>query len=324
MRKITAVLLLSALLLTGCSSKPHTVRDLILNTEVFITVYRRADLKAAEKAMELCREYELIFSRTDPDSELSRLNRREISKVTTPLAEVIQLGLKYSQLSGGAFDITMGAVTDLWDFTSTTPSPPSPEDLKAAIPSVGWETISVSGNNIEFENPGTRIDLGAIAKGYIADRMADELRTEGVSSAIISLGGNLCFVGSKPDGSDYQAGIQYPHEARNVTIGGLPIQDGSVVTSGLYERCFQQGDTLYHHILNPKTGYPIQNELVAVSIVGPSSVDCDALSTVCFALGLDSGMTLLEGLENTEGIFITSDLQIFLTSGLESQFYTVE
>ena len=150
------------------------------------------------------------------------------------------------------------------------------------------------------------------------------MQIDGVSSAIISLGGNLCFVGSKPDGSDYQAGIQYPHEARNVTIGGLPIQDGSVVTSGLYERCFQQGDTLFHHILNPKTGYPIQNELVAVSIVGPSSVDCDALSTVCFALGLDSGMTLLEGLENTEGIFITSDLQIFLTSGLESQFYTVE
>lgn len=262
-----------------------------------------------------------IFSRTDPDSELSRLNRREISTVTSPLAEVIRLGLKYSELSGGAFDITMGAVTDLWNFTSADPAPPAPTAIEKSLPSIGWDTVSVKENTVIFERPDTLIDLGAIAKGYIADRMADKLHTEGVSSAIISLGGNLYFLGSKPDGSDYQAGIQYPQAERNVTIGGLPIQNGSVVTSGIYERCFELDGKMYHHILDPETGYPVENDLVAVSIVSDSSVDCDALSTVCFVLGLDEGMALLERLENTEGIFITSDFQVHLTSGLDGVFY---
>lgn len=321
MKKFTAILLLTALLLTGCGSKPQTVRDFILNTEVYITVYRRADLKAAEAAMELCREYEMIFSRTDPDSELSRLNRREIDTVSDPLAEVIRLGQKYSELSSGAFDITMGAVTDLWDFTSSAPSLPSPDDLDTAVSSVSWKSVSVMGNTITFTNPQTHIDLGAVAKGYIADRMAEHLRDAGVTSAIISLGGNLYFLGSKPDGSDYQAGIQYPQAERNVTIGGLPIQNGSVVTSGIYERCFELGGKMYHHILDPETGCPVENDLLAVSIVCASSADCDALSTVCFVLGLEGGLALLESMENAEGIFITSDHQIHLTSGLKDRFY---
>ena len=321
MKKFTATALLIVLLLSGCSSEPQTVRDFILNTEVYITVYRRADLEAAEQAMALCREYESVFSRTDPSSELSRLNRREIDTVSDPLAEVIQLGLHYSELSGGTFDITMGAITEQWDFTSAEPFVPAPAEIASKLPSVNWKSVSVKGNTIIFDNPQTRIDLGAVAKGYIADRMAEQLKSDGVTSAIISLGGNLYFVGSKPDGSDYQAGIQYPNAERNVTIGGLPIRNGSVVTSGIYERSFTLNGQFYHHILDPETGYPAESDLLAVSIVCDSSADCDALSTVCFLLGLDEGMVLLEKLEYAEGIFITNDHQIHLTSGLQNKFY---
>ena len=321
MKKFTATALLIVLLLSGCSNEPQTVRDFILNTEVYITVYRRADLEAAEQAMALCREYESVFSRTDPGSELSRLNRREIDTVSDPLAEVIQLGLHYSELSGGAFDITMGAITEQWDFTSAEPFIPVPTEIAFKLPSVNWKSVSVKENTIIFDNPQTRIDLGAVAKGYIADRMAEQLKNDGVTSAIISLGGNLYFVGSKPDGSDYQAGIQYPNAERNVTIGGLPICNGSVVTSGIYERSFTLNGQFYHHILDPETGYPAESDLLAVSIVCDSSADCDALSTVCFLLGLDKGMVLLEKLEYAEGIFITNDHQIHLTSGLQDKFY---
>lgn len=321
MKKILVSLMALALLFTGCGSQPQTVRDFMLNTEVFVTVYRRADGKAAEKAMELCREMELIFSRTDEQSELSRLNRREISQVSSPLAEVIALGLKYSQASGGAFDITLGSVTSLWDFSAQDPAVPHSGELAAALEAVGWEKVHLEGNTVTFDHPGTRIDLGSIAKGYIADRMADKLRAEGVSSAIISLGGNLYFLGAKPGGEDYQAGIQFPFQERNETIGGLPVREQSLVTSGIYERCFTLDGKLYHHILNAATGMPVENELVGVSILSSLSVEGDALSTVCFALGLEEGMAFIESLEGVEAVFVTGDMQVHLSSGLEGVFY---
>lgn len=321
MKKIMVSLMVLALLLTGCGTEPQTVRDFILNTEVYVTVYRKGDLEAAREAMELCRELEMTFSRTEEDSELSRLNRREIATVSSPLAEVIRLGLQYSRLSGGAFDITLGSVTSLWDFSAEAPSVPDAAALARALEPVGWEKVTVKGNTVSFTHPDTLIDLGSIAKGYIADRMADLLRSRGVESAIISLGGNLYFLGAKPDGSDYQAGVQFPFQQRNETIGGLPVREQSLVTSGVYERCFTLDGVLYHHILDAKTGLPVENELVGVSILSSLSVEGDALSTVCFALGLEEGLALIESLEGVEAIFVTDDMQVHLSSGLEGVFY---
>ena len=137
----------------------------------------------------------------------------------------------------------------------------------------------MEGNTVTFADPETVIDLGGVAKGYIADRLADFLRGEGVTSAIIDLGGNLYCLGSRPGGEPFQVGIQYPYEERQTTIGGLPAENLSVVTSGLYERSFTLDGRLYHHILDPDTGWPVENDLLAVSIVSERSVDGDALST---------------------------------------------
>lgn len=320
MRKILPWLLL-ALLLTGCQTKPLTQRDFILNTEVYVTVYRHKDQKAAESALKLCREYEKVFSRTDPESELHHLNSRRISQVSDELAQVIALGLDYAQLSDGAFDITMGGITNLWDFTTDTPSLPDAAAVDKALSHSGWEGVAVEGNTVIFRDDATILDLGAIAKGYIADRMAEHLAQQGVSSAIISLGGNIYSLGQKPDGSDFQVGIQYPYEERNTTLGGLPASNKSVVTSGLYERCFTLNGKLYHHILDPKTGWPVENDLLAVSIVSQRSVDGDALSTACFVLGLEEGMDLIESLEDIEAIFVTADFQYHLSPGLVGVFY---
>ena len=180
--------------------------------------------------------------------------------------------------------------------------------------------MALNGNTVTFSDPETIIDLGGIAKGYIADRMAEYLRGEGVTSAIIDLGGNLYCLGTKPGGQLFQVGIQYPYEDRQTVIGSLPAEDLSVVTSGVYERCFTVDGKLYHHILDTTTGYPVENDLLSVTIISDASVDGDALSTSCFALGMEAGMSLIENLEGVEAIFITNDFATHITSGLEGVF----
>ena len=320
MRKLLPAIVLLSLLLSGCGNRQPVVREaFLLDTFVSVTLYDGSE-ETAQGALDLCRRYEAVFSRTDPDSELCRLNCREISQVSDELAEVIALGLDYARLTDGAFDITAGSVTSLWDFSAETPQVPDPAAVAEGLTHVGWERVSLTGNTVAFSDPETVIDLGGIAKGYIADRMADYLREEGVTSAIIDLGGNLYCLGTKPGGQPFQVGIQYPYEDRQTVIGSLPAEDLSVVTSGVYERCFTVDGTLYHHILDTATGYPVENDLLSVTIVSGASVDGDALSTACFALGREAGTALIESRENVEAIFITDDFAIHITSGLEGVF----
>ena len=320
MRKLLPLLLLLPLLaLSGCGTQPVVREAFLLDTFVSVTLYDGGEAQA-QGALELCRSYEAVFSRTDPDSELYRLNHREITQVSDPLAEVIALGLDCARRTGGAFDITAGSVTSLWDFSAETPQVPDPAAVAAGLAHVGWEKVTLTGNTVAFSDPDTILDLGGIAKGYIADRMADYLRQEGVTSAILDLGGNLYCLGAKPGGQPFQVGIQYPYEERQTVIGSLPAENLSVVTSGVYERCFTAGGVLYHHILDTATGYPVENGLLSVTIVSARSVDGDALSTACFALGLEEGMALIEGTEGAEAIFITDDFAIHLSSGLEGVF----
>jgi len=320
MRKLLPLLLILLLPLSGCSRSPITVHDFTLNTFVSVTVYRKADEAAAREALELCRSYEKVFSRTDPESELYRLNRREISQVSEELASVIETGLYYSQLSKGAFDITAGSITQLWDFTAQAPAVPDPAEIARQLPAVGWDGVSLTGNTVTFTHPETVIDLGGIAKGYIADRIAEQLRQSGVPSALIDLGGNLYCLGSKPEGGTYNVGIQFPFKERDQVLGIISASEQSVVTSGVYERCFTENDILYHHILDPQTGYPAKNELVSVTIVSGASVDGDALSTACFVLGLEEGIALIESLPDVEALFVTDDLQTHASSGMASLF----
>lgn len=324
MRKRLSLFLFLSLLLvlpfSGCGTKQPLVReDFLLDTFVSVTLYDGSE-DQAQGALDLCRSYEKVFSRTDPDSELYQLNHREITEVSDQLAEVISLGLKYAQRTDGAFDITAGSITSLWDFSAETPQVPDPAAVAAGLEHVGWEKVSLSGNTVTFSDPDTIIDLGGIAKGYIADQMADYLRQEGVTSAIIDLGGNLYCLGTKPGGQPFQVGVQYPYEERQTVIGSLPAENLSVVTSGVYERRFTADGVLYHHILDTSTGYPVENDLLSVTIVSDKSVDGDALSTACFALGLEDGMSLIEDTEGVDAIFITDDFTIHLSDGLEGVF----
>lgn len=325
MRKIFLLLLPLALLVSGCGSRgPVQSRDFILNTYVSVTIYHGGGEEDVQAALDLCRDYEKVFSRTDPESELYRINHREVSTVSQAMGDVLREGLRMSELSHGAFDITAGSLTELWDFTAEAPVTPDPAAIEAALPHVGWEKVRLRGEQILFSDPGTILDLGGIAKGYIADRMADLLRERGVDSAIIDLGGNLYCLGKKPGGEPFHIGIQHPEKARDQVVGGIDVADRSVVTSGIYERSFTENGKLYHHILDTKTGWPKENELLSATVVTETSVLGDALSTAVFVLGLEEGMALVESLPEAEAVFITRDMEIHVSKGLEGSFVPVD
>lgn len=323
---LLSVLIFSTFAISSCtkSVEPSTVSGFKLNTYISITVYNEVDDDLLNSCLDLCDTYENMFSRTIETSTLSKLNRHEITEVPNDLGVLLQYGLQYGELSNGSFDLTIGGVSSLWDFTSETPQLPDPFKINAALSTVNYKKISLqkitgasdSATTYTVDIPdGTIIDLGAIAKGYIADRMKQYLMENGVTSAVINLGGNVLCIGDKPDGSVFHIGVKKPFSESGESLITLEINDKSVVSSGSYERCFTYNGKLYHHILNPKTGYPYDNNLTSVTIISDLSVEGDCLSTTCFTLGLDEGLKLIESLDGIEAAFITSDGTIHYSSG---------
>lgn len=180
---------------------------------------------------------------------------------------------------------------------------------------VGYENVELTGNRLRFKKEGMGIELGAVAKGYIADKVKEYLVSEGVKSAVIDLGGNVLCIGEKPDGEPFKIGIQKPFADRSETVAAVEIAGRSVVSSGVYERYFEKDGKQYHHILDPSTGYPYENGLVAVTVLSEQSVDGDGLSTACFALGLEKGLKLIEQTPDTEAVFITEDGEMHFSKG---------
>lgn len=296
--------------------EPITATSFKLNTVVTVTLYDSDDRSLIEEAFALCDRYENLLSRTRETSELYQLNQGTLSRdeegflLSPETADLISRGLAYCELSDGSFDIALEPITSLWDFTSGEKVVPAKDTLSDALPLVNYKDITLTDNHLRFEKEGMGLDLGAIAKGYIADRMKELLVSKGVKSAIINLGGNVLCIGSKPDGTPFQIGIQKPFADRSETIGTVQITDRSVVSSGIYERFFEKDGHFYHHILNPKTGYPYENGLVSVTILSDESVDGDALSTTCFALGLEKGLELIDSLPDVEALFITENYEL--------------
>ena len=292
-----------------------------LNTVVTVTLYDSTDENLLAEAIDLCDKYENLFSRTRPTSELYQLNHGLLPQedgffcISPEMTELLTAALSYCEKSGGAFDITIGPVSALWDFTSEEKVVPSDAEISAALPLVDYRKVIVKENRVRFLQEGMQLDLGAIAKGYIADKIKEFLLEHGVTSAVINLGGNVLCVGEKPDGDAFEIGIQKPFAKRSETVSTIQVRDKSIVSSGIYERSFEKGGKFYHHLLNPKTGYPYDNSLVSVTILSEKSVDGDGLSTACFSLGLEEGMRFIEDLPDTEAVFITEDYKLHYSSG---------
>lgn len=330
-----AILLLSVLLQTGCSQQPKispvSESGFYFDTVITLTLYESdwdhpegISLSAPEdvftEVFALCERYEQTLSRTIEGSDIWNVNHAGGNP--TPVSEdtflLLQTALAYAELSGGLVDPTIAPATDLWDFSSSEHSLPDTTLLTEACTHIDYRNIILdeAHKTVTLADPAAALDLGFIAKGYIADRIRDYLRTIGIEHAIINLGGNVLCIGNRPDNTPYRIAIRQPFGTAEDMAAVLACSDQSIVTSGVYERYFYMNDTLYHHMLNPGTGYPVLNGLLSVTIVSEDSVSGDALSTLCYLLGLEDGLSLIESLPDTEALFISDDYSLHYSSGL--------
>jgi len=312
-------LLLLSLFFSGCTRKePIHKSGFYFDTVISITLYDPSKTAELEHCFTLAEQYENYFSTSIPDSDISQINAAAPHSVPVhpETLELIQKGLSYAAVSKGKFDITIGKLSSLWNFSENDGTLPDPSALSSALSTVDYRNVIISGNHVQLKNPDAAIDMGGIAKGYIADRMKEYLNKNGVSEGTINLGGNVLCLGKKKDGSPYRIGIQKPFDTQGTAAAVVEVQNETVVSSGVYERFVTIDNTLYHHILNPATGYPYENDLLGVTVVCNNSADGDALSTVCFSLGLNEGMKLIEDLPDTEAVFITKDNQLHCSDGI--------
>ncbi len=311
--KLITLSALFLFLLTGCSksgtSQSLTYTDSLFDTVISVQIYDSDDESLIDNCKEICTKYDNMFSNTNENSEISKINnaKGQTVEVSDDTISLLKTAIHYGDISNGTFDVTISPVSSLWDFQAEDPKVPDDADIQSALTHVNYKNIQINGNQVSLADPDAAIDLGGIAKGYIADQLKDYLKSEGIKHAMINLGGNVLAIGKKPDGSDYNIGIQKPFDSTGDPITSVKIADQSVVTSGDYQRYFKKDGKIYHHILNTSTGYPYDNGLSSVTIVTDSSVNADALSTTCFALGLNDGMKLVNSTDNVEAVFITSD-----------------
>lgn len=296
---ILMAIIIAIAFLMGKRGKPISGDGYYFDTYVNLTVYNQKDAKYLDECLKMCERYEKLLSRTLEGSDIWNVNNAggETVRVDPETYYLIERALEFCEETDGAVDLTVAPLVDAWGFNhndEARANKPSDEEINEALDKVNYKNVILLDNNmIKLEGEGTNIDLGFIAKGYIADKLKEYLLSKNVKSAIISLGGNIVVIGNKPDGNDYNIGIKDPNNTGDI-IQSLKVSNKSVVTSGTYERYVEYDGVKYHHILDTKTGYPVDNGVQSVTIVSDSSLEGDALSTICLILGEEGGGKILD------------------------------
>lgn len=303
------------------------MNGIFFNTSISIKLYEYEGKSADifNGVSNLCSRYDSLFSATVEGSDIWNINHADSYpvQISEETANLLKDALYYSKLSDGKLDVTLGSLVTLWDFTSqagsASPVIPDSVQIEEALTHCGYSNLILEEKNniylVTLLDPECRLELGCIAKGYIADKLDEYLRSVNVTSATISLGGNIKVVGHKPSGEDFKIGIQKPFGSTGEAITSVGISDSSVVSSGVYERYFESDGRLYHHILDSSTGYPVDNDVYGVSIKATASVTADALSTLCFILGKEEGLKLINSMDGIEALYIMNDYSMFYSDG---------
>lgn len=316
-------LLLFALLCSGCSPKSDTVRkDLYaMDTLMFFQVYSD-DSSVCDGCVAIIQDLEAELSVTDPDSAVYAINENGSGTLSDTAAALLQRTLDLSALTGGALDPTVYPLMQLWGFPSKDYQVPADGAIDQACSRVGWQNVTLEDGTVTLSN-GAQLDLGAVAKGYAGQLCADYLHAQGIAGSI-NLGGNAQTVGDKPDGTPWQIGIADPDNTAN-PIAVLQLQGtNAIVTSGDYQRYFEQDGNLYHHIMDPATGHPARTGLRSVTVVCQDGLQADALSTALFVMGMEEAADLWRQQGGFEAVFIDAERQIFVTAGLADQITNCE
>jgi len=328
--RLLCALLAVLVLLCGCKQEEPPPEEpaeeesylatlLAMDTVMKLTVYGENGQEAADQAAERIRELEALLSTTDEDSEIYAANHSEgqPTALSADTAELLEQALELCEAAGGALDVTIYPVVRAWGFTTGNYRVPEEEEIRGLLANVDYTRPLLEGRNLTLP-AGMEIDLGAVAKGYTGDQVMEFLKGRGVSSAIIELGGNVQTLGAKPDGSAWRVAVRAPDGSGYA--GVLEVTDQAVVTSGGYERYFEQDGELYWHILDPSTGYPARTGLASVTIVADRGVDADALSTALFVMGREAAAEYWRAHGGFECILIDEEGAVTITGGLEDRF----
>jgi thiamine biosynthesis lipoprotein len=276
---------------------------------------------AIDSAFAEIERLEKLFSKHVSSSDVSRLSQSVAgTNVARETAEVIALGLKVAQQSGGAFDLTLGELKDLWGFDSEAPHVPDQRAIFEALKGIGPAALSLHGQHVNKRAPHLQVDLGGIAKGYAVDRAVAILKQYGVTRAAVNAGGDMYLLGqrSRPAMRQraWRIGIQHPRQ-QDTVLETIQVRDRAVVTSGDYERFFEEDGKRYHHIFDPQSGFPAKR-CQSVTIIADSVALGDALATAVFVLGPEAGLQLLAQYPGGEGLIVAADGNISTSPGWAS------
>lgn len=333
MKKAIYIILILLLMfsLTSCNStisKDPTIVKTGFNMDTFITISiydKKADEQIIDDAFDYVAELENLLSRYIETSDIYKINAmagESFVKVDNRTFELIEKCIYYSELTKGAFDITLGSLIDLWDINSGKNYIPTAKEINTAKKNTGYKNILIDKENcsVKLKEKGTIIDLGAVAKGYISEMTKDFLISKGIQSAIIDFGGNIVLIGKSYTGDNFKVGIQSPFDDRGTYLAIIQSERNAIISSGTYERYFIGSDgKRYHHILDPSTGEPVQNGLSQVSIICDDATVADILSTGIFVMGAEAGRKLIEQLKDIDAIFITDNQEIITTDNIKNE-----
>ncbi|HHV38766.1 MAG TPA: FAD:protein FMN transferase [Tepidimicrobium sp.] len=308
--------------------EPLTRTEFLMDTVIKLNIYDRKDEGIMDKAVDRLKEIEEGMSATIPTSDVNLINENagiKPVKVREDVYQVIQEAKNFAIATDGAYDPTIGPLVELWDIASKNreeaDSIPTDEEIQKAKDLVDYNDLELrDGGYVYLKRPGMKIDLGGIAKGYAADEVKDIFVEEGVKSAIIDLGGDIYALGNKGKGRPWRIGIEDPFEKAGSYLGVSNVENKSIVTSGDYKRFFIYKGNKYHHIIDPSTGYPTDNEISSISIISDRSIDGDALATALFILGVDKGSEIISDLEDVEAIFITKKGEVIIDEKAMKKF----
>lgn len=324
------IIILTTLLLVLCSTigcasnspaNDYSKYGTYFDTFVTITVYGTTQSEADEilqNCLNKCQEYEMLLDSNIQGSDIYNINHSNGApcEVDPRTISMLETAISYSQSTDGLFDVTVFAASSLWNFHEDEEYIPNNAELKKALSHIDYKNIIIdkSNNTITLSDPAASIDIGGIAKGYIADEIASYLHTQNVTGAIINLGGDIYAYGTKPNGDDYTIGINDPNGSPNPVMA-ITISNKAIATSGTYIRRIQQNGEYYHHILNPSTGYPADTDLVSSTIITDNATDADTLCTISILMGSSAALSYIDSIPDTEAILIKSDGSIVMTDG---------
>lgn len=304
---------------------PLTRTESLLHTVVTLSIYHEGQEAVMEEALAEITELEALLSTNLETSDVYKINQaagKEAIAVDPRTFRLIEAAIEASKASQGRFDISIGAISQLWKIGSTDARKPLDEEIQAALPAIDYTKVELDKTKQTVKiADGMTLELGAISKGFIADEIKAFFTQKGITTAVINLGGNVIVMGTSPNNSKgWKVGVQDPDDVRGTTVGSVHRTDSSIVTSGIYERYLELDGVRYHHILNPKTGYPVANTISGVTVFAKTSTQADALSTSLFVMGLEEGLAYINQLEGVEAVFIDQDRGVHISDGLKDQF----